>query len=458
MPRSIGVAPPQSRPDGLPDTPAGSHREVLTIKVITPLFGGGVEAGMNDPVTLIRGSSIRGHLRFWWRATRGAACANADELKRREGEIWGTTSEPSKVGLSVSIQNLGRSYSCAQFPPHGNFSKFEKDHPPYALFPFQGKKNPGGIEKEPATCTNNITFALSITAPEGLLDDVHSALWAWLNFGGIGSRTRRGCGALYCADYAPTQADAVNADSLRRWYTNKLTEYNITLPNELRRWPTLPPADWLILGPSNNHLAAWSRAVGVMKEFRQGAGIGRDPGQHNHPRRSRWPEPESIRELSNQHRQGQHPRDENIPTNFFPRAEFGMPIIFEIRGEDLKPTLQPATDSTRMSSPVILKPIACVRDNDEPVSCPLIMRLSVAQLESATISGQGLPQLHQVPAGEIRSQLLSAYVNSPLHDRSQSGSALDAFMIYARNSLNPQHGNRQQQNTPRQQQGRRNPQ
>src|SRR5262249_52878064 len=77
--------------------------ETYTITVMTPLFGGGVDAGINDPVTLIRPSSIRGHLRFWWRATRGARCNSVKELRQREGEIWGTPDNPSVIIIQVKI-------------------------------------------------------------------------------------------------------------------------------------------------------------------------------------------------------------------------------------------------------------------------------------------------------------------------------------------------------------------
>ena len=46
-------------------------KQIRSYKVITPLFGGGVTPNEKDPVTTVRGSSVRGHLRFWWRATRG---------------------------------------------------------------------------------------------------------------------------------------------------------------------------------------------------------------------------------------------------------------------------------------------------------------------------------------------------------------------------------------------------
>jgi CRISPR-associated protein Cmr1 len=48
-------------------------------KLLTPLYGGGVKAGENDPSLLIRPTSIRGHLRFWWRAAR-ASKAHIEQL------------------------------------------------------------------------------------------------------------------------------------------------------------------------------------------------------------------------------------------------------------------------------------------------------------------------------------------------------------------------------------------
>ena len=58
----------------------------LEISVITPLFGGGAEPGVADLLAPVRASSIRGHLRFWWRACKCANFATADELFGAEEE------------------------------------------------------------------------------------------------------------------------------------------------------------------------------------------------------------------------------------------------------------------------------------------------------------------------------------------------------------------------------------
>jgi len=79
----------------------GSMAEEYLIQLITPIFGGGIKPGENDPEMLIRPSSIRGHLRFWWRATKGAKFESASQLFDREGEVWGTPDNPSPVKMCM---------------------------------------------------------------------------------------------------------------------------------------------------------------------------------------------------------------------------------------------------------------------------------------------------------------------------------------------------------------------
>ena len=70
-PPSITPPPVKQEPNNTTIT------QVREYELITPLFGGGVNPGEADPVTIIRGTAIRGHLRFWWRACRGGRRAGA---------------------------------------------------------------------------------------------------------------------------------------------------------------------------------------------------------------------------------------------------------------------------------------------------------------------------------------------------------------------------------------------
>src|SRR6266567_2982933 len=67
--------------------------QVREYKLITPLFGGGVEKSEADPVTIIRGTEIRGQLRFWWRACRVANYPTIEDLKEAEDKIWGSANK-----------------------------------------------------------------------------------------------------------------------------------------------------------------------------------------------------------------------------------------------------------------------------------------------------------------------------------------------------------------------------
>jgi len=71
------------------------------IEVITPIFSGGAIKDEVDKTNSIRGSAIRGHLRFWWRATKGASYVSVSELRKKESVIWEDTECPSKVDSSL---------------------------------------------------------------------------------------------------------------------------------------------------------------------------------------------------------------------------------------------------------------------------------------------------------------------------------------------------------------------
>ena len=101
MPKQIPACPPD-----VPKPSAAVERREYRIELITPLFGGGVEAGENDPTMPIRGTSVRGQLQFWWRATRGASSANLEELRRRRILIDGNPQKGEGVLLQIFTQNV----------------------------------------------------------------------------------------------------------------------------------------------------------------------------------------------------------------------------------------------------------------------------------------------------------------------------------------------------------------
>ena len=178
MSRTIPAAAPPSVTD-IPAKP-GFVKRTYSIKVVTPLLGGGVTARKNDPETLIRVPSIRGHLRQWWRATiPGAANVTAEGLRDAESALWGSTSIASPVEISVAVKKPGHA------PAQNELNLQEHDR----LFPV--------FHADVPNIRLGVEFELTLRFPETATAAMENTLWAWTTFGGIGAKTRRGCGALY---------------------------------------------------------------------------------------------------------------------------------------------------------------------------------------------------------------------------------------------------------------------
>lgn len=290
-----------------------SLRELtLNISVSTPMAGGGVEAGKIDDKRPIRIPSIKGHLRYWWRIMN----LQSPDKDTKEPDIWGNTKKPGKVYVSISEQpSIHIRYSNNSF----GFDRYGPEN--YALFPFLPNRQATGNN----IAQENFTFTICLRYPAEYHDDVRLALSAWIYFGGLGSRTRRGCGSLSCDENPASLSEILRA----------------------------APYITLWRKGANNPLSAWSYAVKRYRDYRQT----RNPGQGNRPGRSKWPEADSLRQITGI-ADYRHRTPITSPLPSFPRAALGMPIIFHFKDRDDPGdvTVMPsAQDSSRMASPVITK-------------------------------------------------------------------------------------------------------
>lgn len=293
------------------------------------MFGGSatpreVDADNPNPV---RPASVRGHLRFWWRATAGARYATPQELFEAEEAVWGSAKAHGLVGLRVAHTNPGTRKS------HSDFVSGFGDARGYALFPFAENRK----EDTPAArCLQDVIFSLTLSCPDAVKAEVERAVFAWVAFGGIGARTRRGCGSLELVSQTPSVGK-----------TQRLTQSLLTLG----------PTSYLIGEKTSDAVSAWRSALELYKEFRQGKNHARDkgsdPSKPNKLGRSRYPEPDSIRRISPNarwtHRVGHLVQG-------FPRADLGLPIVFHFINEGTDHILESAyAFGTRFASPVITK-------------------------------------------------------------------------------------------------------
>jgi CRISPR-associated protein Cmr1 len=352
-------------------------------RLITPLFGGGVEPAEADPVTIVRAPEIRGHLRFWWRATRGGQFSNLAALKRAEDAIWGAAARndsggPSQVQVMIPKVVPGKPFQVTDY--RGNVVDIGHFRSPYSYvaFPLESGQ----------TVQQDVQLTLRITYPQSVREDVEAALWAWETFGGIGARTRRGFGALQLVSVTENGNDKTidlptgHADRVIEWLEQKLATYNVSSIS-IDNVPHLGnPAQWVIKRSRGNQdpLTAWEDLFKALRTFRQQRLADRRGGQGRG--RSTWCEPDALRTIMGQSLPAHQNPIPNPAILKFPRAAFGLPIGFQFKDSqkhnpnatdaDPRKTSLEFESHDRLTSPLILKPLAC-RD-DKAVGIALILQ------------------------------------------------------------------------------------
>lgn len=345
--RQIPAAPVWRDPDA-------GESVTLPLRVITPMFGGGAQSRASDDRHPIRPAAIRGHLRYWWRATVGAACADAKSLFVQEEAVWGSVNRPGRVSLEVATVSAGSSRRHGEIAPPATPQRGPLEG--YFLFPFQAGKN--NAEKQPeASGRENIQFKLTLTYPAELREDVERALRAWLLLGGVGSRTRRGCGALSVEDrdLARRFCPPMDKEGLRTW----LVALAGPMPTTPRTWTVLAMGA-LVVGQPAESRAAWRQLGTFWARLRKGHFTDGHP-DYNPMDGGKWRDHATLKQF--------YEREEEIA---LAKPFLGLPIIYQAfppRGG--KPASFGGTVesefTSRMASPIVLKPVAFADGRVAPV-------------------------------------------------------------------------------------------
>lgn len=387
-------------------------RVTRSYEVITPLFGGGAEPQKADEVTVVRGSEVRAQLRFWWRAMRGGRFGgDLAKMKAHEDEIWGTAARPDlpqaptartgqtadraarenpkrppAVQLALTITNAGRPMTVTAKSGRRKGQQVNIGDPesPYSYVAFALREKQGKV-------IEGVKFDLNLTYAKAHADDVEAAIWGWETFGGIGARTRRGFGALACTNVSG--ARPATPESVEDWIFGQAQKYRATgtwhdsvphpLYGQIRRVPQ----------PFDDPMKAWVYLFSALREFRQYR-IDKHTGKYSPYGRSVWPEPREIRRLASV--KGGKVR--GVPAaGKFPRAVFGMPILFQFKDEPIGPaTLKPSSHD-RLASPLILRPLKCANG----ACVALAVRLKTPELPPGShLELDGHPVASQLSAAD----------------------------------------------------------
>ncbi|MBM3711863.1 MAG: type III-B CRISPR module RAMP protein Cmr1 [Actinobacteria bacterium] len=244
-------------------------KKTFQCEVITPMFLGGA-----DQQPELRPPSIRGAMRWWFRALYGGHLYSTsrnliDELKRKEKEIFGDTSQQSLFDIKIKS-----SINDNDIETH-NFRNPYFRYLSYGLYQMGSDSPPSRKYIKP-----NKTFTVEMkfrTNEEKIKKLVCGTFWMLTYFGNIGSRSRRGLGSFNIVnssyEYLPIVSDFNSLqEGINKIISNDyfgITRSPLTINPE---FPILHPNFWqgfLLSKTFNNSVDALKDIGEKLRKFRE---------------------------------------------------------------------------------------------------------------------------------------------------------------------------------------------
>lgn len=175
-------------------------------RIVTPMFIGDA----NQKATGISPASVKGALRFWWRALswgriRSEEPSDTEALQKlhsEEGALFGTSADEGKAAaftLRVDTSSL-RFRRVKDWPKGGNDSS---SYLGIGLWK-SGKAQAGNLQPHREYIQENQSFSVTLNFRErpssSTKEQIKNALLAWGLMGGLGSRSRRAFGSVAIDD------------------------------------------------------------------------------------------------------------------------------------------------------------------------------------------------------------------------------------------------------------------
>lgn len=154
----------------------GVIKITIDIRTVTPLFIAGADQRRIENEGL-RAPSLKGLLRWWFRAIMGGMVASIDHLRELENQIFGSTDQKSRIKIVSTVMS---DPSSIEIPKKLEYLWFS--------IKLQGRQQ---------YYPPNTKFRVDIISlDEDYLKVALGCLWAIIYLGGIGTRMRRGAGSL----------------------------------------------------------------------------------------------------------------------------------------------------------------------------------------------------------------------------------------------------------------------
>ncbi|MBN2452283.1 MAG: type III-B CRISPR module RAMP protein Cmr1 [Lentisphaeria bacterium] len=183
------------------------NQATYSFELITPCFCAGADPTRAE----IRVPSIRGQLRWWFRALGGFGSMRGIAVREQECMVFGSTA--GETGrASPLILRLDRPISSRVVMDSDAMDAPVLSDKGYLLFPLRSNPKKGvyaGRGVFPASALPRFDLHVVWRGPEGLWADIQALLGLFGHLGSLGFRSRRGMGALAFAHDPPDLAGAL---------------------------------------------------------------------------------------------------------------------------------------------------------------------------------------------------------------------------------------------------------
>lgn len=179
---------------------------ILPLEIVTPLFLGGA-----DQQPELRPASMRGALRYWFRALVGGGLENMrghlEELRVRESAVFGDTGAASAVTVRLTgTAPVMQDFNLDKNKAHGRGGRGhgESGHD-YLYYSTKLGAN-DRVPFAPRAAEPSVRLILSSRSP-ALLRQAGAAAWLLTRLGGLGTRSRRCAGSLQAGAHSGALLD-----------------------------------------------------------------------------------------------------------------------------------------------------------------------------------------------------------------------------------------------------------
>jgi CRISPR-associated protein Cmr1 len=190
----------------------------VKIEFITPAF-----VGNDDPNNVaLNEKALKGLLRFWWRAFLSDPSWDYKKLFEEEEKIFGSQNRASSFSILIMERTENRQENFGDFLRTQWRTQGSPDGVKYLLYR-KVLDNSAFIEPGATYTIKFFATEKDTTKDEDIMSEVLKALWFLENFGGIGSRSRRGAGSFVVKDIKVPEECSDNLKSLKEKF---LYNYN----------------------------------------------------------------------------------------------------------------------------------------------------------------------------------------------------------------------------------------